>query len=217
MHARITYQRNITGRPLRGFLAWLVLLCAPAVFGQGEPRISTSIDTLSIRIGEQLKFTIAVEADTTSQVIFPEGQTFSPLETVESFQTDTAVQDARMTLLKTYALTQFDSGVYLLPTQRVEVDGKGYFTDSLLVAVATVPVDTTVQKMYDIKPLMEVQGRSLAWLAWLGWIAGLLLLAGGLYYWFFLRKKPLTPQEEEALLPPFERAMRELKRLEESR
>ncbi len=217
MHPGSTFKRFTLAGPLRGLLASGMLLWAQAVCGQEAPRISTSIDTLSIRIGEQVKFTIAVEADTTSQVIFPEGQTFSPLETVEAFQTDTTRHDERMTLLKTYALTQFDSGVYLLPTQRIEVDGKGYFTDSLLVAVATVPVDTTVQKMYDIKPMMEVQGRSLAWLTWVGWIAGLLLLAAGVYYWFFLRKKPLTPQEEEALLPPFERAMRELKRLEDSR
>lgn len=217
MQRSSTYRQMATGSSLRGLLGAVMLLLTPTAFGQKAPRISTSADTLSIRIGEQVKFTIAVEADTTAQVIFPEGQTFSPLETVEAYKTDTTRQNERMTLLKTYALTQFDSGVYLLPTQRIEVDGKGYFTDSLLVAVATVPVDTTVQKMYDIKPLMEVPGRSLAWLAWVGWIVGLLLLAAGIYYWFFLRKKPLTPQEEEALLPPFERAMRELKRLEDSR
>ncbi len=214
MHLNSTSMRIVSPGALRVFLATGMLLWALSATGQSEPRISTSIDTLSIRIGEQVNFTITVEADTTAQVIFPEGQTFSPLETVESFQTDTTRHDERMTLLKTYALTQFDSGVYLLPTQHIEINGKGYFTDSLLVSVATVPVDTTVQKMYDIKPLMEVRGRSLAWL---GWIAVLLLLAGGAYYWFFMRKKPLTPQEEEALLPPFERAMRELKRLEDSR
>jgi len=217
MQARTTYQTTAAGTFARRLLAPLMLLAAFAGFGQEAPSITTSIDTTSIRIGEQVRFTISVEADTTSQVIFPEGQTFSPLETVEAFKTDTTVRDRRMTLLKTYALTQFDSGVYLLPTQRIEVDGKGYFTDSLLVGVATVPVDTTTQKMYDIKPMLEVEGRSWAWLKWAGWLAAVLLVAGGLYYWFFLRKKPLTPQEEEALLPPFERAMRELKRLEESR
>lgn len=217
MQKSSTYRQMATRHPFRGMLAAGMLLWALAAYGQKAPRISTSADTLSIRIGEQVKFTIAVEADTTAQVIFPEGQTFSPLETVEAFQTDTTRQNERMTLLKTYALTQFDSGVYLLPTQRIEVDGKGYFTDSLLVAVATVPVDTTVQKMYDIKPMMEVEGRSLAWLWWVGWSVGLLLLAGGIFYWFFVRQKPLTPQEAEALLPPFERAMRELKRLEDSR
>ncbi|MEM6864774.1 MAG: hypothetical protein AAF575_06315, partial [Bacteroidota bacterium] len=49
------------------------------------------------------------------------------------------------------------------------------------------------------------------------WIVLALLIIGGLVYWFFLRKKPLTEEEKEALLPPYDRAMLELKRLEKSR
>ncbi|WP_445383747.1 hypothetical protein [Robiginitalea sp. IMCC43444] len=185
--------------------------------GQSQPEISTSVDTTSIRIGEQIRFRVRVETDSSSVVFFPEGQTFSPLETVEAFKTDTTRKADRILLEKTYALTQFDSGAYLLPTQRIEVDGKGYFTDSLLISVATVPVDTVKQKMYDIKPLIGVDRDPLSWLRTLGWILLGLLLAGIAVYWYFIRKKPLSAEEEEALLPPFERAMLELKRLETSR
>ena len=194
-----------------------LLFTALNLQGQSQPEISTSVDTTSIRIGEQIRFTVRVETDSSSVVFFPEGQTFSPLETVEAFKTDTTRKADRILLEKTYALTQFDSGAYLLPTQRIEVDGKGYFTDSLLISVATVPVDTVNQKMYDIKPLIGVDRDPLSWLRTLGWILFVLLLAGIAVYWFFIRKKPLSPEEEEALLPPFERAMRELKRLETSR
>ena len=68
---------------------------------------------------------------------------------------------------------RFDSGGYLLPTQRIEIDGRGYFTDSLLISVANVPVDTVNQKMYDIKPLMGVDADRFGWLKWVG--LGLLL------------------------------------------
>lgn len=199
------------------FLFPVAVLAFTNGFAQSEPKISSSVDTTSIRIGEQILFSVSVETDTTALVIFPEDQTFSPLETVEAFKTDTTIMESRMLLLKTYALTQFDSGVYLLPTQRIEINGQGFFTDSLLVSVANVPVDTTVQKLYEIKPLMEVPGRSGAWIRWAIWIVVLFLLFGGIYYWFFVRKKKLTVEEEEALLPPFERAMRDLKRLESSR
>ncbi len=198
----------------------LLCLCLSAVypvFSQQAPRITSSVDTASIRIGEQIQWTVAVEVDSTARVIFPEGQTFSPLETVEAYKTDTTRKNDRMLLQKTYALTQFDSGGYLLPTQRIEIDGEGYFTDSLLVRVATVPVDTVNQKMYDIKPMMGVETSRLGWLKWLGFGLLALLLAGGAYYWFFIRKKPLTESEQEALLPPYERAMKELKRLEQSK
>ncbi|MEJ2583752.1 MAG: hypothetical protein P8Z38_01495, partial [Robiginitalea sp.] len=203
------------GRCLR-VLAFIMALPALA-FAQESPMISSDVDTASIRIGEQIHWTVAVEVDTTALVIFPEGQTFSPLETVEAFKTDTTRKNNRMLLQKTYALTQFDSGAYLLPTQRIDIDGRGYFTDSLLVSVATVPVDTVNQKMYDIKPMMEVEANRFGWLKWLGLgLLGLLLLGGALY-WFVFRKKPLSEEAQEALLPPYERALKELKRLETSR
>ena len=41
-------------------------------------------------------------------------------------------------------------------------------------------------------------------------------MAGALY-WYVFRKKPLSQEAQEALLPPYERALKELKRLETSR
>ena len=195
-------------------LAWSFCFTA---YGQVQPKIKTEADTTQIRIGEQINLKITVETDSAAQVIFPEGQTFSPLETVEAFKTDTNRVDDRMILEKIYALTQFDSGQYVVPIQRIEIDGAGYFTDSLLVAVATVPVDTTTQKMYDIKPLIQVEKNNLAfWIKLLGTIVVLGLLGWMIYHLFF-KKKPLTPEEKEAILPPYDRALMELKRLENSR
>ncbi|WP_233131706.1 hypothetical protein [Robiginitalea sediminis] len=200
-----------------GLASALWLLCLFGAMAQEGPVIRSAVDTAAIRIGEQIRFTVEVEADSAANVIFPEGQTFSPLETVEALPTDTTREDHRMRLLKTYALTQFDSGYFLLPSQRIEVDGRGYFTDSLFVSVATIPVDTVTQKMYDIKPLEDVEASSWGWLRILGWVVLALLFAGGLFYWFFWRRKPLSESEQEALLPPFERALHQLRQLEDSR
>ncbi|MDT7829037.1 hypothetical protein RQM65_10215 [Pricia sp. S334] len=200
----------------RGIL--LCLLFSVSIgFSQKVPSITSRTDTTDIKIGEQVNFTVTVEADSTAQVIFPEGQTFSPLETVEAFATDTTRKQARMTLQKTYALTQFDSGAYNLPAQRIEVNGKAFFTDSTVVNVANVPVDTLTQKMYDIKPLMEVEkSRTELWFWVLGILLGLAVVAG-LLYWFVFRKKPLSEEEKVALLPAYDRALLELKKLENSK
>ncbi|WP_424278153.1 hypothetical protein [Eudoraea sp.] len=198
------------------FLLYLLFFGSP-IIAQLQPVISSKVDTTNIKIGEQIHFTVTVEVDSTAQVFFPEGQTFSPLETVEAFKTDTTRKKDRITLQKIYALTQFDSGSYMLPAQRIEINGAGFFTDSLKVDVATIPVDTVNQKMYDIKPLISVQkSNSEFWkiLLIVLLIAG---IAGGLIYWFILRKKPLTEEEKVALLPPYERALLELKRLENSK
>ena len=212
-----TYRRNKTGWKFHLLLFVFLVGTCFTVGAQTGPVIRSEADTAQIRIGEQIKFKITVETDTTSQVIFPEGQTFSPLETVEAFKTDTNKTKDRMVLQKIYALTQFDSGMYLLPTQRIEIDGTGYFTDSLLVAVATIPVDTTAQPMYDIKPLMSVQrNNSLFW--FLFFLGALLIgIISWLAYRRLTREKPLTEEEKVAKLPPYERALLELKRLENSK
>lgn len=200
------------------FLAFVCLILSLSTTkAQENPNIKTSVDTTYIKIGEQVQWKVSVEVDSTDQVIFPEGQTFSPLETVEAFATDTTRKNDRLTLQKIYTLTQFDSGFYKLPTQRIEINGIGYFTDSTMIHVETVPVDTIAQKMYDIKPLINVEKSYMGW--WKYVVFGLLILLalGGLFYWFFIRKRPLTQEEKEALLPPYDRALLELKRLENSK
>lgn len=196
----------------------LLLLLLPTFgFSQTGPKVDAKVDTLAIKIGEQIQYKITVETDSTDVVFFPEGQTFSPLETVEAIMADTLKNDNKFILQKIYSLTQFDSGSYTIPPQRIAINEKPFFTDSFQVKVADVVVDTTKQKMYDIKPLIEVEKSTAdTWLIAL-WVLLGLVVVGGLVYWFFLRKKPLTEEEKAAMLPPYDRAILELKKLENSR
>lgn len=196
---------------------FIAVFCWSFVMAQKEPVVSSEIDTTQIRIGEQIQYKISVEADSTAVVFFPEGQTFSPLETVEAFLTDTTRRQDRISLQKTYALTQFDSGSYTIPPQRIEINGAGYFTDSVAIEVANVPVDTLVQKMYDIKPLVSVDKSYAGLWKTILWILLILAILGALVYFFFFKKKKLTEEEKEALLPPYDRALMELRRLENSK
>ncbi len=216
MNSQSIRSKNGSRHVLRSVLAGILFCFCYLSMAQKEPTVVSEVDTTFIKIGEQIRFTVTVEADTTAQVIFPEGQTFSPLETVEAFKTDSARNLNRMTLQKIYALTQFDSGAYIVPIQRIEINGRGYFTDSIRIDVATIPVDTVTQKMFDIKPLIAVdKGSSDLWKV--GLIVLAILLVFGVVYWFFIRKKAMTEEEKEALLPAYDRALLELKRLENSR
>ena len=75
-------------------------------------------------------------------VVFPEGQTFMPLEMVEAYQIDTTRLKDNQTwqLTREYALTQWDSGSYVIPKQKIIVNDQSLFTDSIKVEVATVVV-----------------------------------------------------------------------------
>ncbi|WP_452218473.1 BatD family protein [Lacinutrix undariae] len=179
-------------------------------------QVTSSIDSTRIKIGEQITYKIQVEADTTELVVFPEGQTFLPLEMIESYKIDTTTQNAKYNLVKKYGLTQFDSGAYTIPKQKIIIGNKTFFTDSLQVEVNSIAVDTTKQALYDIKPFIEVEKTTSNW--WLPLLYVLLALAvvAFLLYWFVWRKKPLTQEEKIALLPPYDRAKLALKTLDDS-
>jgi hypothetical protein len=198
--------------PYSVVLFTVFFLCSFFSFAQ----VTSSIDTTKIRIGEQITFKVKVEADTTDLVVFPEGQTFMPLEMIESYKVDTTKNNNKFQFIKEYALTQFDSGAYTIPKQKIVVGDKIFYTDSLRVDVQTIAVDTTKQKLFDIKPMIAVEKATSKW--WLYTLIGLLALAliSFILYWFIWRKKPLTEEEEIALLPPYDRAKMALKKLDES-
>ena len=177
-------------------------------------KIESSIDSLSIKIGQELNYKIEVDVDTTSLVVFPEGQTFQPLEMIESYPVEATKMNDRFKLIKKYGLTQFDSGKYTIPRQKVVIGDYEFMTDSLQVEVNNIVVDTTKQGLYDIKPIIEVDKSASKW--WLYFLGILLILAfvAFLLYWFIWREKPLTDEEKVALLPPYERAKLALKALD---
>lgn len=179
-------------------------------------QVSATIDSTSIKIGEQITYRIQVETDTTNLVVFPEGQSFMPLEMIESYKTDTVKQNDKYNLIKRYGLTQFDSGVYTIPPQKIVIGNKTLLTDSLRVEVRNILVDSTKQGLYDIKPIIEVEKSPSQWWKYMLYTLLVLGIVAGLIYWFLWRKKPLSEEEQIALLPPYDRAKLALKKLEES-
>lgn len=179
-------------------------------------QVVSSIDSTKIKIGEQIIYKIEVESHPDELVVFPEGQTFMPLEMVDSYPIDTIKNKDKYNLIKTYGLTQFDSGTYTIPRQKIIISDKTFLTDSLQVEVNTVVVDTTKQGLYDIKPIIEVKKSGSNWWKYLLYILLAIAIIGGLLYWFIWRKKPLTEEEQMAMLPPYDKAKLALKKLDES-
>src|SRR5690606_37271253 len=141
-------------------------------------QVSSSVDSTKIKIGEEILYTIDVQSDSTDVVVFPEEQTFAPLEMIESYKTDTTFEGNKYRLIKKYGLTQFDSGHYTIPPQRIFINNKPFLTDSIKAEVNDVVVDTTKQKMFDIKPAVEVKGPRFDWLLLLYWLVPIILIVG---------------------------------------
>lgn len=196
------------------FLKWAI----PSIFlfafslNISAQEVNAEIDTASIKIGEQITYRIAVKADSSSVIIFPEGQTFMPLEMVESYPVDTLKAGDIPSYIKEYALTQFDSGTYVIPQQRIIINNRPFHTDSLPVVVNNVMVDTTKQKLFPIKPSIEVPPEA-EFPRWIWWVIGAILIFGIVYFLYIKRKKK---KEEAKNLPPYEQALFELEQLDKS-
>lgn len=194
--------------------SWLVLACfmSFSIGAQQQAELKAAVDTTSIRIGEQLNYTLQIKADSTAQVLFPEQPIFAPFELLEESPIDTLRAQSHYLYTKKYALIQFDSGNYFLPQQQVLVDGFSKIADLIPIRVNPVVVDTTKQNLFDIKPLTEVEKNYDALISRILWglVIGLVCIGIMYTYLFQKRKKELRAQE----LPPFERAIEELKALE---
>ena len=208
------HTNNRCNRFLLKGIAKIIFILSVLIGFEGVAQVSSTIDSTSIKIGEEIRFTMSVETDSMQVVIFPEGQTFSPLEVIESYKTDTTKNGNRLSLIKEYALTQFDSGHYTIPRQKIMIGELAFYTDSLEVEVRDVLVDTTKQKMFEIKPLVEVDASFSNWKKYIWWILSFILLASLLAFLLLRRKKRKEAKENE--LPPYERALLALKRIDES-
>lgn len=193
------------------------ILFALLVFSVGllKAQVKSTIDSASVEIGQQITYHIQVETDASQLVVFPEGQTFKPLEVIESYDVDTLKNNDKLNLIKKYGLTQFDSGKYTIPRQKIIIGDQTFFTDSLQVEVRNIEIDST-KGLYDIKPIIAVNKTGSNW--WKYLLIALLAIAvvAFLLYWFIWRKKPLTEEEKIALLPPYDRAKLALKKLDEA-
>lgn len=183
------------------------------IFAQQKP-VETSIDTTKNKIGAEFKLTLKTVVTSTSKVEFPKLKNIGPLEVIQSYPIDTVKKDAtNYELIKKYGLTQFDSGRYTIPSIKILIDKKPFYSDSIKVEVAAVKVDTLQQKMYDIKDISSVDEGMGNW-----WIYTLIVLAilgiGAFVYWY-VKKRQLKKIEEEVYKTPIEKATSLLNNLEQ--
>jgi len=119
-------------------LFYLLLFISTIGFAQ-KPMIKAEIDTTNIRIGEQ--FNLQISVGEIQNVIIPKLE-LKGLEIIDSTKIDTL----KNSLIRRYILTGFDSGSFYIPQQQIFVKNQAFLTDSLLVNVATIAIDTTKVK-----------------------------------------------------------------------
>lgn len=203
---------------------FLLFTIVSASNGQ-EINVTSSFDTSRIFIGDQIKFTIAVDQPSGFKLTLPflKDTLCKNIEIISGPVVDSSsIKDGRIKITERYLITSFDSGLYQVPPVFVELkneDGmKRFYSDYSQLEVMRVnitPADTAT-KIYDIiKPYSSpvTIGEVLPWL--------LLVALLGALTWaaiIFIRKLKKSAKGVETVINPDPAhviAFRELEKLRE--
>ncbi|MBR4848458.1 MAG: hypothetical protein IKV07_03780 [Bacteroidaceae bacterium] len=124
-----------------------VLLIALSVVSAVSQNVvlNAEIDTFQMMIGEQTRIKFELSVDTGYKVVLPEleKEIVSGIEILEKKRDMKSLNGNRRNLYTDeYLITSFDSTLYNIPPFKVLVDSSEYLSNSLALAVYTMPIDT---------------------------------------------------------------------------
>ncbi len=189
---------------------------------QAQTQLEIIPDTNHIRIGEQVNLSILVRANQgdTTEITWPivSDTLTAQVDVVKVLPVDTFADDGINLFTQQWIITSFDTGQQIIPPFELVINGEEKETDSFLLQVETMEVDTTKA----IKNIKGVQGVSISFIDWIKyhwqWFAGLGVLAILIFGIFLIlrnRKKELIVIEKKAApaIPPFITALKRLNEL----
>lgn len=194
---------------------YLTLLFSTFIWAQTA---TVSANKSKIKIGEEIIITIKTAVNSSDFVVFPETDSIGKLEVINSYKTESLTQNNLKFITKKYGITQFDAGKYTLPPIEVVFNKNKIKTNTLEFLVEDVVVDTTKQKMFDIKkeePLSletpdnltpKLQSKHFLW-----FFLSLLLI--GFVTFFVLKKMQKIEAEKVVYITPIDQFLTEIKNL----
>lgn len=204
------------------FLLFMFSIWQP-LYAQNKDNLSVhaSVDTMQIKIGEQLHLTLQAVTDADNPGVgwatIPD--TFNHLMVVSRSPVDTIKNKEQLIYQQKITLTGFDSGRWYIPSFRFHPltikdssEPENYKTDSLAIFVHTVQVDTTKP----FRPIKEIRVVPFnLWDYWPYLLCGFIILLVILFFVFIYKKKNKSPEEENIPQePPYDQAVKNLRSLE---
>ena len=171
-------------------------------------KVDAALDSSTMKIGDQTKLHLSIHLPAKQSAVFPILADSIGKVQIIAVKNDTSADktDNSETITRSYTLTAFDAGTYHIPPYTIHTKNGDFITDSLILRVNTVKVDTT-KAIYDIKQPLSVTYTFFDWLRdnW-GWVAlgiGILLLIAGVIYYFKTKPKNApVPQVVKVTTPP---------------
>lgn len=214
---RFRYLRVATLWPV---LAVIFMLVHTHAYAQPDASATARMDARQIVVGDHVRLFLEVtnkqSLGKVQWIAIPD--TFNSLEVVEKGKIDTVVAGDVVTYKQRLVITGFDSGAFKVPSFVFPVTGTNgdpytIQTDSFLLSVNTVAVDTTKA----FKPIKDVIYVDWSWVDYIWYFAiGLvvLILVVAVVVYLIKKKKqaPPVPQGPKETLQ--EKALRQLRELD---
>lgn len=202
----------------------IALLSVTSIEAQ-QVSATASLDSMVMPIGQQQKLRFEASQPKNVNLQFPifSDTIIKNIEIIASVPADTVDHGDRISVIKDYIITSFDSGFYYFEPFEILVnplqDGGTVTTDPFILKVITFEVDTT-QGVFDIKEPLELKYEFNEILPWvLGGLLLVLIIVGIIYLVRqLMRKEPILPgAKPKPVEPPHIIALRELQELKEEK
>ncbi len=202
---------------VKKFFLFLILLPAFSLFAQ-EIRVTAATDTTDYLIGDQIKYSLIINADKDVSFINPFFRdTLKSVDVIKISDPIVTENEKGKTIKYESILTRFDSSQVTIPPIKIEYRTKG---DTTLKSILSNPVTFNVhtlkvsmqEEIKDIKPPIRL--FNYLYLIYAG-IVLILLIAGYFIYRKYFKNKPqpVIKAEEEKILS-HQLALRKLDELE---
>jgi len=211
-------------------LTMVVLSSVPMLLSAQESSIVTSIDSNRIVIGDPVHLTINITKPLHTHSVLPVvTDSITPAIGVieQADQWDTVKKtNAMVSLKKTVIISAYDSGQVVIPQlpliiRHNDTLADTLYSDSLLLSVRLLPVDTVHPKLADIKPPLDTpfnfaEFKALYLPKILIGLGILLLLYIAYRFWKkYRRKEKVTVRKQKPVVKPSEAHLLALKALDE--
>ena len=191
----------------------VILICFNTnIFSQDLPVISSKVDTTSIKVGEQINYELSLIIDTISLFTFESSKFINPFELINEEEWDTLRFENKFNIKKNFSLTSFETGTFSLKSPKIIINDILFYSDSILIDVLNVKVDTVSKKFFDIKNIIEVNKNVEGW--WKNYVAICLIILMFILIWKLYKRTLNSKLEKEKTQPPLERAINALHLLE---
>ena len=93
-------------------ILFLFLSLSFGLFSQTPINLKSKVDTLSIKIGEEIKYEFSFVADSLNDFKFKLLKFKPPIDVIKEFQIDTLYEENMVRFIKKYSLTSFEPGSF---------------------------------------------------------------------------------------------------------